>query len=339
MKQIIQYLFLGIMLILSACGSRNNNKLGNNLLQNTPNLVANSVSFNPTFEKEFASLFEVKEMPYTTDTSYALQDTIPAEIVIKYILEAAESAEIDIFKDVWGDEETQEMTRQGLKDRYIDVSKNAFAVINFGLDARLSLNDNYYSFIFHYIPTFMDGRYRFSFLANYGKDGKLIDILSIGELTQFVDMENFQMAEIDKEGNIQINTKLIRYGQMYDYPEDYEESGEQTFILNESGKFILKQENYSSFSGKFLAKTSSDATAPRFLIEQMFDDTQVRYQPSADVAPQNWEVVKINANKNELVTRKPGTTQDYILSYDEAKATFVCKNSKGEKTSFARVRN
>ncbi len=339
MKQSIYYLFLGTLLLLNACGSNNSQKSTQNLLNYAPGSMAQAASFDPDFEKEFVANFKVAALPYGTDTSYALQDTIPADIAIKYILEAAEKAQINAFKDVWGDTETQEMTRKGLKDRYISVENSAFAVINFGQGARLQLSQNYHSFVFHYIPTFMDGRYKYSFLANYTAEGKLIDVLPISELAQFVDMENIQTAHINKEGGIEVHTQLIRYGQMYDHPEDYEETGTQTFVIDQEGKFILQQEQYSSFSGKFLAKTDSELTAPRFLIEQLFEDTQVRYQASADSSPQEWEIIRINKEKNELVARKPGSSQDYTLSYDKAKATFVCKNSKGEKTNYTRVRD
>lgn len=335
MKSNIAYLFLTCMLM--ACGTHSNEQ-ASQLLKKTPQLIASAVNFNPEFDKDFLALFNNASLPYQGDTTYALQDTIPAEIAIKYILEAAQTLDPDIFKDIWGDEETQALTRQGLKDRYIDVAHNAFAVINFGAGVQIPISQNYHSVVFHYIPTFMDGKYKFSFLANYTKDGKLIDVLKIGELTQFVDMENTQSFSVSEEGQLKVNTHLVRFGQMYDHAEDYEESGEQIFDIDEKGKFKLNTEQYSSFSGAFLAKTNSTQTAPRFLIEQIFDDFVIRYQATADTAPQEWELVKVDSKKNQVIARKPGTNQEYVLSYDEAKATFTCKNAKGEVASYTRFR-
>ncbi len=328
---------LFIACILMACGT-NGSQQANQLLKNPPRLIASAVNFNPEFDKDFIALFKKTTLPYTTDTTYALQDTIPAEIAIQYILEAAQQIDPYIFKDIWGDAETQTLTRQGLKDRYIDVAHNAFAVINFGVGEWLSISEKYHSVVFHYVPTFMDGKYKYTFLANYTKNGELIDILKIGELTQFVDMENIQYASINEAGQVKVNTHLVRFGQMYDHAQDYEESAEQLFDIDEKGKFKLNTEQYSSFSGAFLAQNTSAQTAPRFLIEQIFDDVFVRYQATADAAPQEWEIVKIDTKKNQLITRKSGTTQDYVLSYDKEKATFSCKNSKGEVASYTRFK-
>ncbi len=335
MKLKIAFLFIAVG--LGACSS-NTSEQTKQFLKRPPQLIANAVNFNPEFDKNFIALFKNATLPYESDTSYALKDTIPAEIAIQYILEAAQTLDPDIFKDIWGDAETQALTRQGLKDRYIDVAHNAFAVINFGASAKLQFNENYHSVVFHYIPTFMDGKYKYTFLANYTKDGKLIDVLKIGELTQFVDMENTQSVSINEDGKIKVNTHLMRFGKMYDQAEDYEESGEQIFDIDKEGKFKLNTEQYSSFSGAFLAKTSSAKTAPRFLIEQIFEDLVIRYQANADTAPHEWEIVKVDNKKNQVVTRKPGTNQEYVLSYDEAKATFTCKNAKGEVASYIRFR-
>ncbi|NJL11911.1 MAG: hypothetical protein HC913_02150 [Microscillaceae bacterium] len=290
---------------------------------------------DPEFAEKFLAHFKKAELPFSIDTSYTLADTIPADLVIRYVLEAAGAAQLDYFKDYWGDEESRQMTRQGLKDRFIDVSKNAFAVLNFGFGPRLSLHPDYISLVVHFIPTFMEGRYRYSVLLNYQPNGQLVDILPIGQISDYVDMAEWVSAQIKARDEIVVNTQLIHYGEMYNQASDYTEEARQVFALNAQGIFRLDTAQYSAFSGTFVAETQDQ----RFTVAQVFDEIRVHYAPRAEAPEEELKILKVLADENMLIAERPGHKTALTLHYDAHKATFVCQNEKGEKIAFRRQQN
>ncbi|GAB4395440.1 MAG: hypothetical protein OHK0053_03300 [Microscillaceae bacterium] len=287
---------------------------------------------DPEFAEKFLAHFKKAELPFSLDTSYTLADTIPADLVIRYVLEAAEAAQLDYFKDYWGDEESRQMTRQGLNDRFIDVSKNAFAVLNFGFGPRLWLHPDYISLVVHFIPTFMEGRYRYTVLLNYRPNGQLVDVLPIGQISDYVDMSEWVSAQIKAPDEIVVNTQLIHYGAMYNQASDYTEEARQVFALNTQGTFRLDTEQYSAFSGKFVAEKQDQ----RFTVAQVFDEIRVHYTPHAEAPEEELKILKVEADKNLLIAERPGLKTAFTLRYDEQKATFTCQNERGEKVAFRR---
>ncbi|MDX2303745.1 MAG: hypothetical protein NW226_13150 [Microscillaceae bacterium] len=285
---------------------------------------------------DFIQTFQLAELPFQTDEKYEIQDTIPANIVIKHILDASQESSPENFKELWENEEIKEITRKGLEDRYINVENNAFAVLNFGFVNKLEISQNYHTVIFKYIPTFMEGYYSYTYLANYNLEGKLIDVVRIGGLAAYVDMQNKWTATVHKNGKIEVQGQAVKKGEMFGQSEDFIENFEQNFQSDDQGNIELIKEKYSSFSGSFKAKNKGEVLR----IEEFFDQVNILYQESADISSeQSLDIIEIDKDKNKIIAQFPNSPEQIIITYNADRTAFTCKNESGKTLEYIRTAN
>ncbi len=327
-------LIIGVMVLsVLACGSKQK-KIGENELAQTMLPKDYEPKDTTSFESQFVLHFRSADLPLEISSQYQIEDTIPVDVVLDNILEAAALADLNAFEDLWGNPEIQEITRKGLQDRYIDVEKNAFAVINFGYLYTLPLSEDFHSLVFKYIPMFMEGSYVYTYLANYTPEGKLIDVVRIGGTAGYVDMEQEWKSTIQENGEIEVKTQVIKKGDMYGEDRDFVEKALVKYQMSQSGKFEIINQNFSSFSGSFQAKNSGEV----FRIEEYFGDVNILYQPDPEsVNEKELEVLEIDRQQNKITTRLPNSDQKMVLSYDSTRSHFVCNQSQGKAKEFVRM--
>ena len=294
-------------------------------------LTASPISYNSALG--FLESFSDTNLPYQTDEEYAIQDTIPAEQVIQHILEASQNVAPDVFKDLWENQEMREITIKGLRDRYINVEENSFAVINFGMVNKLNISEKFQTVIFKYIPTFMEGIYSYTYLANYDTKGNLIDIVKIGGMAGYVDMQNKWSATVSKNGKIEVKGKSVKNGQMFGTNEDFIETAELTYQLDKEGNINLTKQKFSSFSGSFIRETHEEIIH----IEEFFDEINIIYQPSPDnFSEQPLKVINFNKKKNQIITQFPDSLEQVVITYNANHTRFICKNESGDTWEYTR---
>lgn len=291
-----------------------------------------SVLQTSPFVQNFVTHFKTQSLPYSPPNQYTLRDTIPAEVVVENILEAAEEVESPVFDVLWGDKHVKELTRKGLKDRFIDISRNRFAVVNFGYLKKLNLNDNYYSLVFHYIPSYMEGQYMYTYLANYTKKGEFIDAVHIGGLEMYVDMETEWNSEITQEG-IEVTSKTVKRGEIHGTSEDFIETAALNYEVQEDGQVLLIKADYSGFSGKFKDIKSKEVV----LVDEFPNEVIISYRNSKEYGTEKQlEVVNVDKKKNWIIAKYPGSNESCVLKYDKNKAAFSCKGFHGKSQIFKR---
>lgn len=284
------------------------------------------------FERDFVAKFKVLNLPFLGDAEATIQDTISADLVIQNILEKAEKAGSNTFKDFWGDDKIKEETRKGLKDRFLNLDKNVFMVLNFGYVGRLPLSNAYFSLIFKTVPTFMEGGYAYTYLANFSKEGEFIDAVQIGGVAGYVDIQSNWTSKIDAEGKIVVNAKTVKSGGMEDQTADFTELAYLTYQIDSKGAFILQKEKHTGFSGNFKNIESQEFV----YVEEFPGDLRIRYE-SAEQAQTELEVVKFDKPKNLIVAKNPENGKELTLTYDSDKKLLTCALN-GKKTTFGRIK-
>jgi|GEM_PF-2791452 len=286
------------------------------------------------FEKDFIGKFATTELPIKTSTKFALGDTMSAQNVIQYILEPAHKAKITTFVDFWGEnDELKEITRKGLEDRFLNLDKSIFMVLNAGYGQRLNLNPDFYTVTFQIIPTYMEGGYAYMFLVNYDRAGKMLDAVQISANAGYVDMQLYKMAEITSEGLIKIESKNIKRGGMEEGSADFTELAYTHHKILKNGKLSIEFERYTGFSGNFAGKEGTEI----FKIEQYPTDLQVMYQPAADMMPEvRLEVVQFNKDTRTIIAKHPEKDLQFVLTYDQDLKFIVCKSSIGKTINLSR---
>lgn len=301
--------------------------------QENQNVIHNTKLQQTAFD--FLASFSDTALPYQTDEDYSLHDTIPADMVIVHILEASQQVAPEVFKDLWENEEMREITIKGLRDRYINIEDNSFAVVNFGVVNKLKISENYQTIIFKYIPTFMEGIYSYTYLANYSDKGELIDVVKIGGMAGYVDMQNKWSATVSKNGKIEVKGKSVKKGQMFGQHEDFIETAELSYQLDKDGKINLTKQKYSSFSGSFIRETKEEILH----IEEFFEEINIIYQPSPDnFSEQPLEIIKIDKKKNQIITQFPDSPEQVVITYNANRTSFICKNESGDTWEYTRSR-
>lgn len=332
LKLLLNPFFTFIFLTLFACSSAQDSSKKDTLRQ------SNKASFveNTTFEKEFVAYFKVASLPYSAQSKMDMQDTIPAKLVIKDIFEPAESANLHSFDDFWGNDEMKSITTKGLEDRYINVDKNAFAVLNFGYINRLQLNESFYSLIFQAVPTYMEGGYSFTYLANYTPSGELIDVLQIAGNAGFVDLISAWKGEISESGEIKIENKTIKKGGMEDGSDDFSEFAYLVYQIAKNGKFELVNEKYTGISGNFIHADTKEM----FKIDQSNAEMRISYKTKIDAEmEEELKIIKFDKEKNSIIAQTEDQQKKFTLTFNDTKTGFVCQKNDSKKESFVRMKN
>lgn len=331
LRMIIKYLLsLFFVLFISACSTSSSQKNKVVVFKEA------GVGELSDFEKNFVSNFQSGSLPYSTQNKIKINDTIASEKVIKYIFEPAERANSTLFRDYWGDDEINQITKKGLEDRFLNVDNNVFSVINFGYVNRIELNDQFYSLIVRCVPTFLEGAYAYDYLIHYSKEGEFIDALKIGVIAAYADMESYRKSQITSSGTIDIQEKTIRRDPAATEKNEFIETSTKRISPDKKGNFQLINENYSAFSGNFISEKSQQM----FLIyehpntvEAYFQDLKSGMEGAAMVV---LNVEAVNKAKNEIKLSNPESNESYVLLYDKNKSSFHLKDTKGAVQSFQR---
>ena len=297
------------------------------------------------FERNFLAKFPLGNMPLELGTVVKITDTIPATLVITHILEAAENNKIKTFSDYWGDVRINSTTKKGLEDRFLDMKNSVFMVLNFGYGQRLDLDSSYYSVLFQVIPSFLEGGYAYTYLANYSKKGEMLDAVRISANAGYVDMQLLASARIDKDGKITLESKNIKRGGLQDGSADFTEIASLAYKVDKDGKITIEQEKYSGFSGNFEGKETPETLkieeSPRSF-EVSYNGTevpqekgksylQVLYKPSSEMQPDvALEIVKFDKANNTIIAKHPEENLQFVLVYDANKKSIQCKTSTGK---------
>lgn len=288
------------------------------------------------FEQLFVANFKPSDFPYKADSEYEeIKDTIPADKVIKYVLEAAEKANSDAFVEFWGDEESKAMTRKGLADRFINVDESAFAVLNFEYLARLPLHDEVYTLVLRCVPTFMEGGYSYTYLVNYSKKGDFIDAVKIGGNAGYVDIQTEWKGKVAKEGWLEVEKAQVKMAEVTKPDDDFEETSYWKYQIEPEGKLDLIAQKHSSVSGKYKQKDGSKVLN----LDEYLNEVLVFYQtdPSASQLDSR-EVTVLSHEDRKMVIAFPEANQKTILTFDENKAGFECRLPSGKVESYERMR-
>lgn len=333
--RLFQLLLVCIFIIsfLGSCSKKANDSQEEKLTRSMLPKDGLSSGDSSSFEQEFVSQFRAGSLPYETSLSYTIDDTIPAEFVIQNIFEAAKTSEVSLFNIFWGDEETQKITRQGLENRYINVDKNAFNALNFGFLHRVNLHSNYYSLIFQCIPSFMEGSYKYTYLANYTNDGKLIDALQIGGLAGYVDIQQKWQGSINEAREVKVENTTISDAEAFNKEKDFVEKSTLVYQILENGKFEMKDQQYSSFSGDFQSVEGKEF----FKIEEFFDEIIISYSQNPETeATEALEIINIDQKNKQITAQLPHSTKHVILQFDKHKTNLVRKDEQGETQKYRR---
>lgn len=286
------------------------------------------------FEKNFLVHFNpIEATEYHAQIEKAIEDTIEVDLVVNYLLEAAEKAELNIFDEYWSGDEVKQVTLKGLHDRWINVEQNAFAVLNFGFLGRLKTNQNFYTLLFQCHPTFMEGQYAHIYLANFDRQGKMMGGLKVASATGYVDMQLQQEALIDDQGHISIKTSSIKKGEMFGRAEDYIEESQLTYKMSPDGAIEMDRQRHSGYSGRYLSQDSEEI----ILIEAFFDEIYVTFQKDAhSFGEQNYQVNEFNQKKREMNVLSSDNQEAFKLSYNADKTLLTYTDAEGSKRVFYR---
>ena len=283
------------------------------------------------FERDFLAKFKQKELPLGITNEITIQDTIPATDVIQHILVTAGKEKMSALQDFYGENEA--ITRKGLEDRFLNQEKSIFMVLNFGYGQRFNINPDFYTLTFHVIPTQMEGSYAYSYLANFDKAGKMLDVVQIASNAGYVDMQQHKITEITAKGRIKIESKNIKRGGFDDGSKDFTEFAYTTYSITEAGKLLVEEERYTGLSGNFVGKESSEI----FKIEQYAAHIQVVYQAAPDAFSQEeLEVVQFNKDTRTIIAKHREKDLQFVLTYDQDMKQITCKASTGKTINFSR---
>ncbi len=315
--------------ILVSCNSANTTEKKATATK-LPNLDT-KITQESNFEKDFLPLFKPQTLPFKVSQNIKIQDTIKANEVMQHIILPAGKEKITAFQDFYGENEA--MTRKGLEDRFLNQEKNIFMVLNAGFGQRIDLHPDFYTLTFQVIPTFMEGSYAYTYLANFDKKGNMIDAVQIAAQAGYTDRQQFTTTEINAEGQIKIENKSIKRGGFEDGTKDFTEFAYTTYKINPKGKLGIEQELYTGLSGNFVGKESAEI----FRIEQHDTRLQVVYQAAPEATEQyQLEVVQFNPSTRTIIAKHPEKDLQFVLTYDQPMKQISAKTSTGKSFSLTR---
>ncbi len=284
--------------------------------------------------REFVQNFPDTSLPTEIRIPEILKDTMPADIVVEFILEAAKKAQIPTFLEYWGDAESQALTREGLANRFINVDESVFAVLNFSYGKRLQLHPDFYSVWFLCMPTFLEGTYAYAYLANYNRQGQMLDAMLVAEELAYVDMETQSSTRIDKELNIEMSGKVSKYAELYGGSQDFVETFQTRYQLSEKGTFETQNQYYSDLSGSYQSPDTNIVLHLDVYHENLFLSfgNPSQFEPGPE-----WKVIQFDRKGRTILAHPPQSEEAYTLRFDKSHSQLVCQTPDGLTYTYTRT--
>lgn len=284
--------------------------------------------------REFLQHFPDTNLPVEIRIPEILKDTMPADMVVKYILEAAETAKIPTFLEYWGDAESQALTREGLQNRYINIDNSIFAVINFAYGKRINLHPDFYSVWFLCSPTFLEGSYAYAYLANYNPEGQMLDAMLVAEELTYVDMETQSSTLIDQDTSITVSGQVSKYAELYGGTEDFIERFETRYRLSEAGTFETQKQYFSDLSGNYQSPDTNIVIHLDVYHENLF--LSFGNPAIAEPGPE-WKVIRFDREGRIILAQPPQSSEAYTLRFDDSHSELICQTPEGLTYTYTRT--